>query len=227
MNPLQNLTNEQFQALKVASDKFCATFAAHRTNPTNFDALNAWDIATSEFMAAGNKDGLNIIASLLAALTTNKELITEQRQIIAELKARPVAPLKFSESADADYCREWAWNETKKELNTEHWKTEDNGNFYGFFLTGWHARLQYNEQRRAENLRIAMISGLTSPLALELPPTRMTLAESKRRNMTWRELGSYNEGADVAVEKISKTLAAAGINLVLDGDAQIRKGDVS
>lgn len=154
MNPLQNLTNEQFQALKVASDKFCATFAAHRTNPTDFDALNAWDIATSEFMTAVNNDELNIIASLLAALTANKGLITEQQQIIAELKARPVAPLKFSESADADYCREWAWNETKKELNTEHWKTEDNGNFYGFFLTGWHARLQYNEQRRAENLRI-------------------------------------------------------------------------
>ena len=166
MNPQPNLTSEQFQALKVVSEKFCATFAAHRTNPKDFDALNAWDEATSEFMAVVNNDELNIISSLLAALTADKMLIAEQQQIIAELKARPVAPLNFSENVDADSCREWAWNETKKELNTEHWKAEDNGNFYGFFLTGWHARLQYNEQRRAENLRIAVISGLIrrSPL---------------------------------------------------------------
>ena len=227
MNPQQNLTDVQFQSLNIASDKFCTTFAAHRTNPTDIDALTAWDEATSEFMTVVNNDELNIIASLLAALTADKMLITEQQHIIAELKARPVAPLNFSESTDADYCREWAWNETKKELNTEHWKAEDNGNFYAFFLMGWHSRLQYNEQRRAENLRIAMSSGLTRPHSFELPITRMTLAESKRRNMTWRELGSYNEGADVAVEKISKKLAAAGINLVSGGDVQTRKGDIS
>lgn len=99
------------------------------------------------------------------------------------------------------------------------------------------ARILESGERLALSRAIELLKSVDVPsipaaleartLTAKLPPTRMTRAESKRRNMTWRELGSYNEGADVAVEKISKTLAAAGINLVLGGDAQTRKGDVS
>ncbi|EGL2188228.1 ead/Ea22-like family protein [Salmonella enterica subsp. enterica serovar Agbeni] len=49
--------------------------------------------------------------------------------------------------------------------------------------------------------------------AVSIPEVRITVAESKRKNLTWRELGAYNEGADVAKEKISKELAAAGIKV--------------
>ncbi|ECK7392393.1 ead/Ea22-like family protein [Salmonella enterica subsp. enterica] len=49
--------------------------------------------------------------------------------------------------------------------------------------------------------------------AVSIPEVRITVAESKRKNLTWRELGAYNEGADVAKEKISKVLAAAGIKV--------------
>lgn len=113
MNPQQNLTNAQFQILKAASDKFCATFAAHQANPRDFDALNASDKATSEFMAVVNNDELIIIASLLAAMEENKAQI-------AKLEARTVAPLNFSEGADADYCRQWVWGQIKGSA----WKAE-------------------------------------------------------------------------------------------------------
>ncbi|HBU8352611.1 TPA: hypothetical protein MDC26_001482 [Klebsiella aerogenes] len=48
-------------------------------------------------------------------------------------------------------------------------------------------------------------------VTVKLPEVRITVAESRRRNMTWRELGAYNEGADVAAERIGKELTAQGI----------------
>ncbi len=48
-------------------------------------------------------------------------------------------------------------------------------------------------------------------VTVKLPEVRITVAESRRRNMTWRELGAYNEGADVAAERIGKELNAQGI----------------
>ena len=53
------------QALREAAEKFRTTYAAHCQNPRNYEALDAWDKATSEFVAAINNDELNIIASLL------------------------------------------------------------------------------------------------------------------------------------------------------------------
>ncbi|WP_228715127.1 ead/Ea22-like family protein [Klebsiella aerogenes] len=48
-------------------------------------------------------------------------------------------------------------------------------------------------------------------VTVKLPEVRITVAESRRRNMTWRELEAYNEGADVAAERIGKELTAQGI----------------
>lgn len=53
------------QALREAAEKYRTTYAAHLKNPRNYDALDAWDKATSEFMALVNNDELNIIASLI------------------------------------------------------------------------------------------------------------------------------------------------------------------
>ena len=52
---------------------------------------------------------------------------------------------------------------------------------------------------------------LAESRTVKMPEVRITVAESRRRNMTWRELGAYNEGADVAAERIGKALTAAGI----------------
>lgn len=69
---------------------------------------------------------------------------------------------------------------------------------------------------------LAALFGVTTPdlppldsesrtVTVKLPEVRITVAESRRRNMTWRELGAYNEGADVAAERIGKVLTAQGI----------------
>ena len=49
--------------------------------------------------------------------------------------------------------------------------------------------------------------------AVSVPEVRITVAESRRKNLTWRELGVYNEGADVAKEAIIAVLRAAGIGV--------------
>ncbi|HBZ9567454.1 TPA: hypothetical protein MNM59_002886, partial [Citrobacter freundii] len=48
---------------------------------------------------------------------------------------------------------------------------------------------------------------------VSIPEVRITVAESKRKNLTWRELGAYNEGADVAKEAILAVIRAAGIGV--------------
>lgn len=49
--------------------------------------------------------------------------------------------------------------------------------------------------------------------AVSVPEVRITVAESRRKNLTWRELGVYNEGADVAKEAIIEAIRAAGIGV--------------
>lgn len=58
--------------LAQAAEKYRLTLAAHRQNPRNYDALDAWDKATGEFMALVNNDELNIISSLLDKLETEE-----------------------------------------------------------------------------------------------------------------------------------------------------------
>lgn len=53
------------RALREAAEKYRTTHAAHLKNPRNYDALDAWDKAISEFMALVNNDELNIITSLI------------------------------------------------------------------------------------------------------------------------------------------------------------------
>lgn len=73
--------------------------------------------------------------------------IAALRQRIAELEARAVTPVTYSENADADHCRKWAWEQVKGEVTTEEWTSGDNANYFGFFCWGWDMRRQYNEQR--------------------------------------------------------------------------------
>ncbi|KZR04292.1 hypothetical protein A3N63_21295 [Klebsiella aerogenes] len=57
--------------------------------------------------------------------------------------------------------------------------------------------------------RIAELESLT--VTVKLPEVRITVAEAKRRKMTYQELDAYNAGARAAVEKIQAELTAAGI----------------
>lgn len=69
------------------------------------------------------------------------------KEYIAELESRTVTSVTYSENADADYCRKWAWEQVKGEVETEGWTTGDNITYFGFFCWGWDMRRQYNEQR--------------------------------------------------------------------------------
>ena len=55
-------------------------------------------------------------------------------------------------------------------------------------------------------------------VTVKLPEVRITVSESRRRNLNWRELGAYNEGAEVAVEKMVRALFAAGIKCEVKGE---------
>lgn len=66
---------------------------------------------------------------------------------LASPQARTVTPVTYSENADADRCRKWAWEQVKAEVSTEDWTTGDNITYFGFFCWGWDMRRQYNEQR--------------------------------------------------------------------------------
>lgn len=85
------------------------------------------------------------------------EALEKAQQRISELESRPVAPINFKENADADFCREWAWGEIKKDLPAENWSIPDEAAFYAFYLMGWNSRRQFNQQRATEYVRGAML----------------------------------------------------------------------
>lgn len=96
-------------------------------------------------------DELRIMASAVESYTDELIAALEAAENrITELEARPVAPLNFKENSDADFCREWAWTEIKKDLPTENWSIPDEAAFYAFYLMGWDSRRQFSKQRAAE-----------------------------------------------------------------------------
>lgn len=100
----------------------------------------AWDETAqrnAEFIALANP------ANILALV----EALEKAQQRISQLESRTVTPVTYSENADADYCRKWAWEQVKDEVSTEDWTTGDSITYFGFFCWGWDMRRQYNEQR--------------------------------------------------------------------------------
>lgn len=127
--------------------------SAHpETRDTKISARLLRDILT-ELLA--NQEAQQRIAELSAAvieLTTQRDLWYEKtRDLEAVLGRRPApaatTPISFSENADADMCREWAWKQVKEQLTPDGWTVGDNITYFGFFCWGWDMRRQYNEQR--------------------------------------------------------------------------------
>ncbi len=78
------MNNNDDLALTAAAEKYRVTYAAHRANPRDYEALAAWDKAAFEFSQIVNNNELDIIAGLLAERDADKKLI-------AELEARAVS----------------------------------------------------------------------------------------------------------------------------------------
>ncbi|HDT3142774.1 TPA: hypothetical protein QHO99_004019 [Klebsiella pneumoniae] len=111
--------------LAKAAEKYRSTLEAHRNNPRDGVALNAWDDATSKFMELVDNDELNIISGLLEALEKAKGMeaywktqcrgITdhceELQARIAELESRTVKlPKRF---CPEEYEGSLLWSETE------------------------------------------------------------------------------------------------------------------
>ncbi|MEH8798187.1 hypothetical protein RAG08_10020 [Klebsiella variicola subsp. variicola] len=70
--------------LAKAAEKYRSTLEAHRNNPRDGVALNAWDDATSKFMELVDNDELNIISGLLEALEKAQHRIEELESDLSE-----------------------------------------------------------------------------------------------------------------------------------------------
>lgn len=71
--------------IKAAAEKYNATYAAHRNSPQDYDAVEAWDTATSEFMELVDNEELNIIAGLVEALEARDKQIAFLKEQLAQL----------------------------------------------------------------------------------------------------------------------------------------------
>lgn len=98
-----------------------------------------WD----RFEDASHDNGMQMTSISNDAITA----LEAAEKHIAQLESRTVTPVTYSENADADYCRKWAWEQVKGEVSTEDWTTGDSITYFGFFYWGWDMRRQYNEQR--------------------------------------------------------------------------------
>ncbi|EPY4244050.1 hypothetical protein ACXDH7_002371 [Klebsiella quasipneumoniae] len=83
--------------LAKAAEKYRSTLDAHRNNPRDGVALNAWDDATSKFMELVDNDELNIISGLLEALE-------KAQQRISRLESRSVKLPKAMSIDGGAYC---------------------------------------------------------------------------------------------------------------------------
>ena len=159
----------------------------------------------AEFIALANP--ANILA-LVKALEKAKGMETywktqcrgitdhceELQARITELESRTVTPVTYSENADADYCRKWAWEQVKGEVSTEDWTTGDSITYFGFFCWGWDMRRQYNEQR---------------PVTVKLPQRLQPGADG------WDDwyVHSDDEGEYLKFDDVLAMLTAAGIKV--------------
>lgn len=102
------------------------------------------DLQTAKKRIAELEDAEQKLCAANVTLDARAELAERQ---MAELESRTVTPVTYSENADADYCRKWAWEQVKGEVSMEDWTTGDSITYFGFFCWGWDMRRQYNEQR--------------------------------------------------------------------------------
>lgn len=124
-------------------------------NPANILAL----VGELEKAQQNETQASEMAVQLSKRLTAAEKRIAElerQNSVLADgviraeqwlLESRTVTPVTYSENADADYCRKWAWEQVKDEVSTEDWTTGDSITYFGFFCWGWDMRRQYNEQR--------------------------------------------------------------------------------
>lgn len=170
---------------RAAAEKFYAL-----ANPNNVIALVEALEKAQQHIARQEQILLNQDESL----SIRRGELEAAHQRIAQLESRTVTPVTYSENADADYCRKWAWEQVKGEVSTEDWTTGDSITYFGFFCWGWDMRRQYNEQR---------------PVTVKLPQRLQPGADG------WDDwyVHSDDEGEYLKFDDVLAMLTAAGIKV--------------
>ncbi|EPG8764518.1 TPA: ead/Ea22-like family protein [Raoultella ornithinolytica] len=119
---------------------------AQRANAAQDDHINQQQDRINRLEKRNSELGKHV-RMLEKRLRGTEESLIAATDMVSELESRTVTPVTYSENADADHCRKWAWEQVKGEVLTEEWTTGDNITYFGFFCWGWDMRRQYNEQR--------------------------------------------------------------------------------
>ncbi|HBV2211397.1 TPA: hypothetical protein MDR63_000798 [Klebsiella quasipneumoniae] len=149
--------NAEFIALANPVNVLALVEALEKAQATEAHCNRGWREAHEQEARAEAAE--QRIAELDAVLERDREKSRRVMSRIAQLESRTVTPVNYSENADADHCRKWAWQQVKGEVSTEGWTSGDNATYFGFFCWGWDMRRQYNEQR---------------PINVKLPKTMYT-----------------------------------------------------
>ncbi|MBH2875996.1 hypothetical protein ACTVNX_24060 [Serratia nevei] len=83
--------DNKLSELKAAAAKYSLTLDAHRENPKDRDAVDAWDTATEEFSRVVNNDEMSIIIALLAELEAKDKRIIGLERHVKDIEATLIA----------------------------------------------------------------------------------------------------------------------------------------
>ena len=154
---------------------------------------------------------------------------------LEEAEALPRGYLKKRRTSDDAYHEPnttdmWvAWQAASVEMVEEkaqgmedYWKTQcrgiaDHSEKLQAQIEQWeklNAQFCSNADADISALRQRIIDLESCTVTVKLPEVRITIAESKLRNLTYQQLDAYNAGATRAAVKLSQVLAAAGIQVI-------------
>ncbi|HFT4524226.1 TPA: hypothetical protein ACHV7Y_001277 [Klebsiella pneumoniae] len=195
-----NTTADAIDRLKAFPGDELIDLSQHEGEQVDIDitTLNEWYELSSPANVLALVEALEKAKGMEAYWKTQCRGITdhceELQARITELESRTVTPVTYSENADADYCRKWAWEQVKGEVSTEDWTTGDSITYFGFFCWGWDMRRQYNEQR---------------PVTVKLPQRLQPGADG------WDDwyVHSDDEGEYLKFDDVLAMLTAAGIKV--------------
>lgn len=94
---------EVLARVRAAAKKYRSAYAAHRNNPRDSQALEAWDVATAKFDAMIANDELNIIASLLEVLDVRDRQIADMQAKEINVKRQAQALFEAIQTPDDAY----------------------------------------------------------------------------------------------------------------------------
>ena len=195
-----NTTADAIDRLKAFPGDELIDLSQHEGEQVDIDitTLNEWYELSSPANVLALVEALEKAKGMETYWKTQCRGITdhceELQARIAQLESRTVTPVTYSENADADYCRKWAWEQVKGEVSTEDWTTGDSITYFGFFCWGWDMRRQYNEQR---------------PVTVKLPQRLQPGADG------WDDwyVHSDDEGEYLKFDDVLAMLTAAGIKV--------------